>query len=416
METNDLEQERKEIISRIKQLKQEIQLKKEDIINLKKNTIELINLEELKIETEIQIFNQERERLIEIYNRTVDNFQKINDEQIKIKNHHQGIIDNSNQDILLKTLEIDKLKSQKQINRRNQIKYNQNEIKYIRQLNSQIKLFQNEIENLSLEIDNLQKSLETEKNKFERKKQTDEINIRAKMNLSQSNLDNITSMINEKENIISTLKSKFIETKAQYIPLVIDNHLKDLDEYKINKQHFESEFTDIYNQYLELKNLKNPDILNNLETTISQKINRREYCQAQIHALKHKHEKKNLKYTMLIEEQNKDIKPLNDKIKENYLLINLHKKHIENITIRIEDEKEKHLDCLSIIDSDIDRSKERLEIFKKRIQKNIEKIQENGINQELEIKRHIKLIESKITEYRNHELILDEKLNKINRF
>ena len=132
--------------------------------------------------------------------------------------------------------------------------------------------------------------------------------------------------------------------------------------------------------------------------------------------MKHKHEKKNLKYTMIIEEENKDIKPLNDKFKDNYLLINLHKKHIENITMRIEDEKEKHLDYLSIIDKDIDRSKERLEIFKKRIRKNIEKIEENGKIQELEIERQIGIIESNIKEHRNQELILDEKLIKLNQF
>jgi hypothetical protein len=416
MENSDLEHERKQIISRIKQLKQDIQFKKDELTNIKKNTIELINLEELKIQNEVNIYNQERERLIEIYNRTVNDFQKTHDEQMVIKNQHQDIIDKANQDILLKTLEINRLKSLKQINRRNQIKYNQNEIKYIRQLNRQIKILQNEIEQLSFDINNSQKYLENEKNKFERKKQSDEINIREKMNTSQSKLDNILSMITEKENIISKLKSKFIETKAQHIPLIIDNHLKELNELKNNKQIHESQFTNIYEQYLEWKKQQIPEFFNNIENEILQKTNRREYCLAQIKALKHKHEKKNLKYTMIIEEENKDIKPINDEIKANYLSINLHKKHIENITIRIEDEKEKHLDYLSIIDKDIDRSLERLEIFKKRIQKNIEMIENNRKNQELEIEKQIENIELNIKEHRYQELILDEKITNLNNF
>lgn len=404
------EEQRKKTVSRIKNLKNEIQQKRQEIGNYRKDTIETANQEELKIEAERKIFKDEQKRLLDYYHSSVREFQKVSDYHLNLKNQHQDIINQANRDVFLKSLELKKIKSEKQINRRRQIKYNQNEIKYNRQSQKQIKIFQSEIEEIKLAISEKEKHLENLENHLARRRHLEEVEIREKMITTQTRLDQVTSMIDEKETIIKRLKFKFLETKAQHLTSLINNHNKDLTEILENKKTFENEIETIYLEYQTWKNQTQQDIFSDLRQEISKKKNRLEYCQAQIQGLKRKNEKKNQKYVMLLEEETKDLKPIHEEVKEKYLMIDLHKKHIENIVMRLEDERSKHLDHLSIIDKDIDRAQERFQIAQKRIKKSIGKIEETGVKREKGIELQIEDIEADIKEQRELESVLDEKI------
>lgn len=404
------EEQRKKTVSRIKNLKQEIQAKKDQIGNVRKDTIETANQEELKIEGERNIFKEEQKRLLDYYHSSVRDFQKVSNHHNNLRNQHQEIINQANQDIFLKSVQLKKIKSEKQISRRRQIKYNQNEIKYNRQSQKQIKIFQSEIEEIKRILVEKEKYLENLENQLARRRQEEEVEIREKMITTQERLDRLMAMIEEKEKTIERLKRKFLETKAHHLTSLIDNHKRDLAEFLDNKETFENEVDANYQEYQSWKRREQQDIFSDLRQEIVAKKNRLQYCHSQIQALKRKNEKKNQKYVMLLDQETQDIKPIHQEIKEKYLSIDSHKKHIENIVMRLEDERSKHLDHLSIIDTDIDRAQERFQIAQRRINKSIEKIQEIGEKREKEIELEIEDIEADIREQRELENVLDEKI------
>lgn len=407
-------QQREDVVKKIKELKSLIQIRKNEIKKIRSETLAEENDMRSKISSEKEIFKDEQKRLIQFYQKSVSEFQKVINHHNKLQEEHQKKKFDHQEEIVRKNIHLDKEKTRGQINRRRQLKYNQNDIKFERQSRKQIQTYQNEIKELEKTINNQELEIKKEENILTKNRLEKEINIRNLMIANQKRIDDLTTIIQEKKDIIQKLKNKFIDTKAPYITSLITDHTRDLDEFQETKNIAEESLNNTYNEYQIWKDEHINGFFIDLRENLEKNKRRKQYCLDQISGLKRKIEKRNQKYQFLIIENQKNMDPLRQEIKNHYQAIEKenHFNKIENL--QLEDEREKHLDYLYIIDQDIDRAHQRLEIASKRIEDQIKIVTKQGLEKEKEIENEIVDIYDEIKEQRDFELVIDEKIYELN--